>query len=313
MAYPSSVMSVIKEFDLACDKKYGQCFLIDNNSLDRIAEAAGIEKSDVIVEIGSGPGNLTARLAAAASLVLAFETDMNLFRIYEKYFAGANVVFRREDFLKAELTAALAAAEAQWGIGGRPVKVVANIPYYITSQIIEKILYGSGVRFSDVYLLMQRDVAERIAARPSTKEYGILSVACALKARPSIVRRVAASCFYPAPEVESALVRLEPFERETGEGFNEEIFFAVVKSAFNQRRKVAISAIANNIGRLGEINGYDGLFVEFLKKSALKHIFAGIFEAVGISPLARAEEISCEDYILIARELGGHFRLGGVK
>lgn len=313
MAYPSSILSIIREFNIECDKKYGQCFLIDNNALDKIAESAGVEKTDLVVEIGSGPGNLTARLAAAAAFVIAFETDRNLFKIYDKYFKDVNnASFHQLDFLKAGLAGIISETSAANNFKYDKIKVVANIPYYITSQIIEKILY-SDVKFSDVCLLMQRDVAERIAARPSTKEYGILSVACSLKSKPSIIRKIPASCFYPAPDVESALVRLEPFERPTGEGFSEEIFFAIVKSAFNQRRKVALSAIANNIGRLGEINGYDGLFVEFLKKSALKHVFAGIFEKIGLSPLARAEEISCEDYILIARELGGHYRLSGLK
>lgn len=312
MAYPSSIMGIIKEFNIDCDKKYGQCFLVDNNALDKIAESAGVEKTDLVVEIGSGPGNLTARLAAAAALVIAFETDRNLFKIYDKYFNGANASFHQLDFLKADLAGIISETAAANNIKYDKIKVVANIPYYITSQIIEKILY-SGVRFADVYLLMQRDVAERIAARPSTKAYGILSVACALKSKPSIIRKIPSTCFYPAPDVESALVRLEPFERKACADFSEEIFFAIVKSAFNQRRKVAVSAIANNIGRLGEINGYDGLFVEFLKKSALKHIFTGIFENIGLSPLARAEEISCEDYILIARELGGHYRLSGLK
>ncbi len=312
MAYPSSIICIIREFSFECDKKYGQCFLIDNNALDKIAESAGVEKTDLVVEIGSGPGNLTARLAAASAFVIAFETDRNLFKIYDKYFKDVNASFHQLDFLKAGLAGIISETAAACNIKYDKIKAVANIPYYITSQIIEKILY-SGVKFSDVCLLMQRDVAERIAACPSTKEYGILSVACALKSKPSIIRKIPSSCFYPAPDVESALVRLEPFERQTGEGFSEEIFFAIVKSAFNQRRKVAVSAIANNIGRLGEINGYDGLFVEFLKKSALKHLFAGIFEKIGLSPLARAEEISCEDYILIARELGGHYRLSGLK
>ncbi len=302
MTYPSSIINVIKEFDITADKKYGQCFLIDNNALDKIADSAQIRGDELVIEIGSGPGNLTARLCSRASYVVAFETDINLFKIYDKYFKGLNVSFNRMDFLKADLDKIISAAAVDNNLKFSSVRVVANIPYYITSQIIEKLLY-SNIAFSGIYLLIQRDVADRIASQPGCGEYGILSVACALKSRVSIIRKVPGTCFYPVPEVESALVKLEPFDRFSGAAFNEEIFFAIVKSAFNQRRKVAVSAVANNIARIGEINRYDGGFLEFLKARPLKTDISNIFEKLSISKLARAEEISCEGYISIAREL----------
>ncbi len=302
MTYPSSVINIIKEFNISADKKYGQCFLIDNNALDKIADFAQIDGEELVIEIGSGPGNLTARLCSRARYVIAFETDINLFKIYDKYFKGLNVSFKQMDFLKADLHKVIAAAAAENKIDFASVRVVANIPYYITSQIIEKLLY-SNIKFSGIYLLIQRDVADRIAAQPGCGEYGILSVACALKSKAAIVRKVPGTCFYPVPEVESALVKLEPFDRFSGSAFNEEIFFAIVKSAFNQRRKVAVSAISNNIERVGEINRYNAGFLAFLKSRSLKADFSHIFEKLGISKLARAEEISCEGYISISREL----------
>lgn len=305
ITYPSSVTGIIKEFNIDCDKKYGQCFLVDNNALDKIAALADIKKNDLVIEIGSGPANLTARLAAAAAHVMAFETDRNLFKIYDKYFKGSNVTFYQTDFLKADITALINKLEAA-GLSYSRVKTVSNIPYYITSQIIEKLLY-SKIDFTDIYLLIQSDVASRIAAAPGGKDYSILSVACALKSKASVIEKIARTCFCPAPEVESALIRLEPIKRPADENFKEYIFFSVVKSAFNQRRKVAVKAIANNIERVSVINGYDERFSLFLKKSELKSVFGDIFEKSGIAPLARAQDISCGDYIAISCRLGGLF------
>ena len=305
-------MGIIKEFNIDCDKKYGQCFLVDNNALDKIAAMAGIEKTDLVIEIGSGPANLTSRLAAAASYVIAFETDRNLFKVYDKYFKNSNVTFNQMDFLKADPAAMIAELKAAAKLNFNGIKVVSNIPYYITSQIIEKLLY-SKIEFGDIYLLIQSDVAERIAAGPGSKDYSILSVACALKSRVSILKKIAKTCFYPAPEVESALVRLEPFKRPAVEGFKEDIFFAIVKSAFNQRRKVAVSAIANSIERVSGINGYDERFTHFLEAAGLKSILGGIFDKAGIPLLARAEDISCGDYISIACQLGRMFEESLIK
>jgi 16S rRNA (adenine1518-N6/adenine1519-N6)-dimethyltransferase len=299
-------MGIIKEFNIDCDKKYGQCFLVDNDALDKISALADIKKNDLVIEIGSGPANLTSRLAAAASHVIAFETDRNLFKIYDKYFKGSNATFYQMDFLKADPAALIGELKTSAGLSFNRIKVVSNIPYYITSQIIEKLLY-SKIEFIDIYLLIQSDVASRIAAEPGSKDYSILSVACALKSKVSILEKIARTCFHPAPEVESVLVRLEPVKRSMAEGFKEDIFFAVVKSAFNQRRKVAVSAIANNIERVSGINGYDERFVFFLKKAGLKSVFGGIFEKAGIPLLARAQDISCGDYIVTACQLGRMF------
>ncbi len=305
-------MGVIKEFNIDCDKKYGQCFLVDNNALDKIAALADIEKNDLVIEIGAGPANLTSRLAAASCHVMAFETDRNLFKIYDKYFKNSNVTFYQMDFLKADAAAIIEELKASAGLNYKRIKVVSNIPYYITSQIIEKLLY-SKIEFSDIYLLIQSDVASRIAAGPGSKDYSILSAACALKSKVSILKKIPRTCFHPAPEVESALVRLEPVKRHPAKGFKEDVFFAIVKSAFNQRRKVAVSAISNSIERISEINGYDERFTLFLKNSGLKSIFSGIFEKVGIPLLARAEDISCDDYILIAGSLGRMFEESLIK
>ena len=301
MDYPSSIIGLVKEFGINADKKYGQCFLTDNNVLDKIVELSAISREDLVVEIGAGPANLTARLSAAAGLVIAFETDRNLVKIYERYFNDSNVSFFIQDFLKADLSAIIKKVSAGKNAAYKAIKVVANIPYYITSQIIENLLY-SNVSYEDIVLLMQADVADRIVSAPGTKDYGILSVACNLKADVKCLKKIPNTCFSPRPEIDSALVRFTPRKRELGDNFNEDVFFAIVKSAFNQRRKIAVSAIANNISRICEINRYAEAITGFFKSEDIKRIAAGIFKKTGLLANARAEQISLNEYIALANE-----------
>lgn len=302
MNYPSSVLSVMEEFRLQADKKRGQCFLTDNNILNLIPEIASVDKNDIVIEIGAGPGNLTSRLCQKAYHVAAFEIDRNLFPIYEKYFKDANVTFYMQDFLKADVIEVIKKAAPADGGTPKKIKVVANIPYYITSPIIEKILY-SEIAYSDVLLLIQKDVADRILAKPGSKDYSILSAACAFKADVSSVKTIGGQCFVPRPDVDSALVRFAPKKSLIGNEIPEYSVFAILKSAFNQRRKVALNSIANNIVRISEINKYPADFVKFLKNGDLKKMFELFFAQAGINLLARAEDLTPENYIAVAAQL----------
>ncbi len=298
LSYPSSIISLVGEFGLAPDKKRGQCFLIENNILDQIPVLTGVSKDELIIEIGSGPGNLTSRLCDSGGHVIAFETDRNFFPIYAKYFSGRNAEFHQLDFLKADLGELVNNALAK-DPSLKKVKVVSNIPYYITSPIIEKLLY-SGVEFSAIYLLMQTDVAERILAVPETKDYSILTVATSFAAEISMVKNIGKNCFFPKPEIESSILKFIPLERRKFENFEEFVFFGVLKAAFNQRRKVAINAIFNNAARIAGIHSYPQGFISFTSAPEFKTVLAAAFEKCRISKLARAEEIPCEKYAELA-------------
>ncbi|HNY12787.1 MAG TPA: 16S rRNA (adenine(1518)-N(6)/adenine(1519)-N(6))-dimethyltransferase RsmA [Candidatus Wallbacteria bacterium] len=298
LSYPSSILSLVGEFRLTPDKKRGQCFLIENNILDQIPVLTGVSSDELIIEIGSGPGNLTSRLCDSAGHVIAFETDRNFFPIYKKYFDGRNVDFHQLDFLKSDLGELINAALSKNSML-KKVKVVSNIPYYITSPIIEKLLY-SGVEFSAIYLLMQTDVAERIIAMPKTKDYSILTVATNFAAEISLVKNISKNCFFPKPEIESSILKFVPLERRKFKSFEEYVFFGVLKAAFNQRRKVALNAISNNVARISEINSYPPEFISFASSPEFKAALTAAFEKHQISRLARAEEIECEKYAEIA-------------
>jgi len=298
LSYPSSIISLVGEFGLAPDKKRGQCFLIENNILDQIPVLTGVSKDELIIEIGSGPGNLTSRLCDSGGHVMAFETDRNFFPIYEKYFGGRNADFHQLDFLKADLEELVKTAMAKYP-ALKKVKVVSNIPYYITSPIIEKLLY-SGIEFSAIYLLMQTDVAERILAVPETKDYSILTVATSFAAEISMVKNIGKNCFFPKPEIESSILKFIPLQRRKFENFEEFVFFGVLKAAFNQRRKVAINAIFNNAARISEIHSYPAEFTSFTSAPEFKTVLAAAFEKCQISKLARAEEIPCGKYAELA-------------
>jgi len=308
MNYPSSVLSIIEEFQLHADKKRGQCFLTDNNILNLIPEIASVDNNDIVIEIGSGPGNLTSRLCEKAFRVAAFEIDRNLFPIYEKYFKGANVDFYMQDFLKADVNEVIQKMIAHDNSGTpKKIKVVANIPYYITSPIIEKILY-SDINYADVLLLIQKDVADRILAKSGSKDYSILSAACAFKSAVSHVKTIGGQCFMPRPDVDSALVRFTPKNSLIGTEIPEYSVFAILKSAFNQRRKVALNSIANNIVRVSEINKYPVEFIKFLKGCDLKKMFELFFSQLDMDLLARAEDITPECYVAAAAKLVGKWR-----
>ena len=235
---------IIQKYQFDFRKKFGQNFLIDNSILDKIVEAAEITREDCVLEIGPGIGTMTQRLAEEAGVVVAVEIDKNLIPILGETLADYdNVTVLNEDILKVDIHKIVA------DHGGRPIKVVANLPYYITTPIIMA-LFESRVPLQSVTIMVQKEVADRMQVGPGTKEYGALSLAVQYYAKPEIITGVPAACFMPRPNVDSTVIRLMRYEKPPVETRDEEWLFAVIRASFNQRRKTLVNGLAN-AGNLG--------------------------------------------------------------
>ncbi len=244
----TNTSEILKKYQFRMQKKYGQNFLIDANILQKIVEAAQVMKEDCVLEIGPGIGTMTQYLAEAAGQVIAVEIDGGLIPILEDTLSSYhNVTILCEDILKVDL-AALSEKN-----GGRPMKVVANLPYYITTPIIMA-LFESHVPLASITVMVQNEVAARMQTGPGTKDYGALSLAVQYYAKPEIVARVPASCFLPRPNVDSAVVRLLRYEKPPVDAVDEAFLFAVIRASFNQRRKTLANGLAN-AGGLGLTRG----------------------------------------------------------
>lgn len=245
MAYlgtPTATAEVIKKYGFNFQKKYGQNFLIDTNILDKIIASAEITKDDCVVEIGPGIGTMTQYLAENAREVVAVEIDKNLIPILEETLKEyENVSIINEDILKVDLNAL-----ADEKNGGRPIKVVANLPYYITTPIIMG-LFESHVPLSSITIMVQKEVADRMQVGPGTKDYGALSLAVQYYAKPEIMLNVPPACFMPRPNVGSAVIRLTRFEEPPVKAQDERKMFAIIRAAFNQRRKTLANALSNGL------------------------------------------------------------------
>lgn len=243
----TNTSEILKKYQFRMQKKYGQNFLIDANILRKIVEAAQITEEDCVLEIGPGIGTMTQYLAEAAGRVIAVEIDRGLIPILEDTLSSYdNVTVMCEDILKVDLRAF--AEEI-----GRPIKVVANLPYYITTPIIMA-LFESHMPLASVTVMVQSEVAERMQTGPGTKDYGALSLAVQYYAKPEIVARVPASCFLPRPNVDSTVVRLIKYEKPPVEAADETFLFAVIRASFNQRRKTLANGLSNAAG-LGVTRG----------------------------------------------------------
>ncbi len=244
----TNTSEILKKYQFRMQKKYGQNFLIDANILRKIVEAAQITEEDCVLEIGPGIGTMTQYLAEAAGRVTAVEIDKGLIPILEDTLSSYhNVTILCEDILKVDL-AALSEKN-----GGKPLKVVANLPYYITTPIIMA-LFESHVPLASVTVMVQNEVAERMQTGPGSKDYGALSLAVQYYAKPEIVAKVPASCFLPRPNVDSAVVRLIRYEKPPVGAADEAFLFAVIRASFNQRRKTLANGLAN-AGELGLTRG----------------------------------------------------------
>ena len=241
LSNPQKTIEIIQKYNFNFQKKFGQNFLIDSHVLNKIIAGAGVTKDDFVLEIGPGIGTLTQYLCEAAGKVFAVEIDKNLLPILEETLAPYdNVTVINEDILKLDLNAI-----AREYNGGKPIKVVANLPYYITTPIIMG-LFEAHVPLGNLTVMVQKEVAKRMEAGPGTKDYGALSLAVQYYAEPYIVANVPCNCFMPRPNVDSAVIRLTRHEQMPVDVKNEAQMFKMVRAAFNQRRKTLVNSLNNS-------------------------------------------------------------------
>lgn len=238
---PQNTIEVLQKYNFTFQKKFGQNFLIDTHVLDKIINSAEITKDDMVLEIGPGIGTMTQYLACAAGKVVAVEIDKALIPILEDTLSEYdNVRVINEDVLKVDI-AKLAEEEN----GGRPIKVVANLPYYITTPIIMG-LFENNVPIKSITVMVQKEVADRMQVGPGTKDYGALSLAVQYYAKPYIVANVPPNCFMPRPKVGSAVIRLDRYEEPQVQVKDEKLMFKIIRASFNQRRKTLANGLKNS-------------------------------------------------------------------
>lgn len=271
---PTKTMEILQKYGFNFQKRFGQNFLIDSNVLQKIVDCAGVTEDDCVLEIGPGIGTMTQYLAESAGEVVAVEIDKALIPILEDTLSSySNVVIINEDILKVDIDG-LVREKNQ----GRPIKVVANLPYYITTPIIMK-LFESHVPLKSITVMVQKEVADRMQVGPGSKDYGALSLAVQYYARPEIVALVSPSCFIPKPGVGSAVIRLDKYETPPVDVQDERLLFSLIRAAFNQRRKT----LANSISNVGELGFTREEIVEALT-------------ALRLSPTVRGEALTLEQF-----------------
>jgi 16S rRNA (adenine1518-N6/adenine1519-N6)-dimethyltransferase len=283
LAIPKNTLEVLRKYEFAFRKQLGQNFLIDPGVLDQIAEAAEIGSDDMVLEIGPGIGTLTRRLAAEAGHVVAVEIDDHLIPILRDTLSDlTNVTVIHNDILKTDIQAL-----ADEYNGGRPIRVVANLPYYITTPIVMG-LFESGVPLSSVTVMVQKEVAERMQAGPGTKDYGALSLTVRYYSEAEIVAHVPPSCFIPRPKVGSAVIRLRRRSVPTVETADPDGLFRLIRAAFGQRRKTLANALANAAS------------LSFSKEQIQRAI-----ADAGFSPTVRGEALTLEQFAELQKLLAG--------
>ena len=240
LGIPQNTIAVLQKYGFNFQKKFGQNFLIDTRVLERIIEAAEITKEDCVLEIGPGIGTMTQYLAESAREVIAVEIDKMLIPILGDTLSEYdNVTVINNDILKVDIGKIVEEKN-----GGRPIKVVANLPYYITTPIIMG-LFESHVPLKSITIMVQKEVADRMQVGPGTKDYGALSLAVQYYAKPQIVANVPPNCFIPRPNVGSAVIRLTRYDAPPVEVKDEKLMFALVRASFNQRRKTLVNGLSN--------------------------------------------------------------------
>ena len=271
---PQNTIEILQKYNFIFQKKFGQNFLIDEHVLDKIIRAAEITKDDYVLEIGPGIGTMTQYLACAAREVTAVEIDRALIPILEDTLKEYdNVSIINEDILKVDI-----AALAKEKNGGRPIKVVANLPYYITTPIIMG-LFESHVPLESITVMVQKEVADRMQVGPGTKDYGALSLAVQYYAEPYIVANVPPNCFMPRPAVGSAVIRLTRHQKPPVEVMDEKLMFRLIRASFNQRRKT----LANGLKNSGELN-------------LSKEVITAAIEKLGKGSSVRGEALDLEEF-----------------
>lgn len=279
---PKRTIEVLQKYQFNFQKRFGQNFLIDTHVLDKIIRAAEITKEDFVLEIGPGIGTMTQYLAYAAREVAAVEIDENLIPILQDTLSGYdNVTIIHEDVLKLDI---IKLAEEK--NGGKPIKVVANLPYYITTPIIMG-LFENHVPMQSITVMVQKEVADRMKAGPGTKDYGALSLAVQYYADPVIVANVPPNCFMPRPNVGSAVIQLVCRKEKAVVADNEKLMFAIIRSSFNQRRKTLVNSLKNS------------QILSFTREE-----IEDALEKMGLSPTIRGEALHLEEFAKLSNLLG---------
>lgn len=243
LGIPQNTIAVLQKYQFNFQKKFGQNFLVDPRVLERIVDAAEINEEDCVLEIGPGIGTMTQYLAERAREVVAVEIDKALIPILQDTLSSYdNVTVINEDILKVDVQQIV-----QERNQGRPIKVVANLPYYITTPIIMSLL-ENHVPLKSITIMVQKEVADRMQVGPGTKDYGALSLAVQYYAHPEIVAHVPANCFMPRPNVDSSVIRLTRYSEPPVQVRDEKHMFAMIRASFNQRRKTLANGLANGMG-----------------------------------------------------------------
>lgn len=283
LGIPGNTIDILKKYDFNFQKKFGQNFLIDTHVLEKIMDAAEVTKDDLVIEIGPGIGTMTQYLCERAREVVAVEIDKNLIPILEDTLSAYdNVTVINEDVLKLDIKAL-----AEERNGGKPVKVVANLPYYITTPIIMG-LFESGVPLKSITIMVQKEVADRMKTGPGSKEYGALSLAVQYYSDPKIMMEVPPNCFIPRPNVGSAVIRLDKCEEPKVKVSDEALLFKIIRASFNQRRKTLVNGLSNG-----------GIPVS---KEELKSILVRLFDNENI----RGEALNLQQFAALTDEISRH-------
>ncbi len=280
---PQKTIEIIKKYEFAFQKKFGQNFLIDTHVLDKIIAAAGVTKDDCVLEIGPGIGTMTQYLAENARHVVAVEIDSNLIPILNETLADyENVTVIHADILKVDINQ----ITEQYN-GGRPIKVVANLPYYITTPIIMG-LFENLVPIDNITVMVQKEVADRMQVGPGSKDYGALSLAVQYYADPYIVANVPPNCFMPRPNVGSAVIRLTRHKEPPVKTEDPGLMFRLIRASFNQRRKT----LQNGLNNSPEI--------PFTKEQIMAAV-----ESLGLGPSIRGEALTLEQFASLSNYFTG--------
>ena len=278
---PKNTIEVLQKYNFNFQKKFGQNFLIDTHVLDKIIRESGITKEDCVLEIGPGIGTMTQYLAENAREVVAVEIDDHLIPILEDTLSAYdNVTVIHNDILKVDIGKIVEEKN-----GGKPIKVVANLPYYITTPIIMG-LFESHVPLKSITIMVQKEVADRMQVGPGTKDYGALSLAVQYYAEPEIVANVPPNCFMPRPNVGSAVIRLTRYDNPPVDVKDEKFMFALIRASFNQRRKTLVNGLTN---------------ASNLKVT--KEQILGALEEMNLSATIRGEALTLEQFATLANLL----------
>lgn len=285
MAYlgnPTKTIEVLDKYNFSFQKKFGQNFLIDSNILENIVKSAEITKDDCVLEIGPGIGTMTQYLAENAREVIAVEIDKALIPILKDTLSAYdNVTVINEDILKVDINKIADEKNA-----GKPIKVVANLPYYITTPIIMG-LFESGVPLDSVTIMVQKEVADRMQVGPGTKDYGALSLAVQFYAKPEIMMIVPPTCFMPRPNVASAVIKLSRYAEKPVQVKDEILMFKIIRATFNQRRKTLVNSLSN-----AGLHGID------------KDKVLNALNEMGLSATIRGEALTLEQFAYLSNLLG---------